>query len=83
MASAWAVEAFCEPGMKACGTDARRDAIVVGRQLGVVLLEHIQPLGSPLYCVVRSAQFGFPLPPAEGARARIGLVPRLVEPLGT
>ncbi len=68
--------------MEACGTDARRDALVVGRQLGVALLELVQPLGSPLYGVVGSAELVFPLPPAEGASARIGLVPGLVEPLG-
>src|ERR687897_2608669 len=68
--------------MKTCGTDARRDAIVVGRQFGVVLLEHVQPLGSPLYGVVSPAELVLPLPPAEGARACIGLVPALVEPLG-
>jgi hypothetical protein len=36
--SAWAAEALIEPGMESCGADARRDAIVIGRQLGVVLL---------------------------------------------
>jgi hypothetical protein len=55
LGSAWAAEAFCEPGMEACGTDAGGDAIVIGRQLGVVLLERVQPLGSPLYGVVRPA----------------------------
>src|SRR5918994_3348609 len=77
-----AAEAFCEASMQACGTDARRDAIVVGRQLGVVLLEHVQPLGSPPYGVVSPAEFLSPLPPAERARARIDLVAALVEPLG-
>src|SRR5215218_4066837 len=77
-----AAEAFCEAGMEACGTDARRDAIVVGRQLGVVLLEHVQPLGSPLYSIVRPVELVLPLPLPEGARACVGLVAHLVEPLG-
>src|SRR5918994_7039538 len=77
-----AAEAFREAGMQACGTDARRDAIVVGRQLGVVLLEHVQPLGSPLYGIVRPVELVLPLPLPEGARGRIGLVAHLVEPLG-
>src|SRR5829696_692503 len=69
--------------MESCGADARRDAIVIGRQLGVALLEHVQPLGSPLYGVVRSVELVLPLPPLEGARrSRIGLVEPLVEPLG-
>src|SRR5215218_4111351 len=76
----WAAEAFCEAGMEACGTDARRDAIVVGRQLGVVLLEHVQPLSSPLYCIVRPVELVLPLP--KGARVCVGLVAHLVEPLG-
>src|SRR5215208_8007842 len=78
--SAWAAEALSEPGMESCGADARRDAIVIGRQLGVALLEHVQPLGSPLYGVVRSVELVLPLPNA--ARSRIGLVEPLVEPLG-
>src|SRR5829696_1089139 len=76
----WAAEAFCEAGMEACGTDARRDAIVVGRQLGVVLLEHVQPLGSPLYSIVRPVELVLPLPLPEGARACVGLVAHLEEP---
>ena len=48
--------------MEACGTDAGRDAIVVGRQLGVVLLEHVQPLGSPIYGIVSPAELVLPLP---------------------
>src|SRR5918993_711123 len=69
--------------MESCGADARRDAIVIGRQLGVSLLEHVQPLSSPLYGVVRSVEFVPPLPPLEGARrSRIGFVEPLVEPLG-
>lgn len=68
--------------MEACGTYARRDAIVVGRQLGVVLLEHVQPLGSPLYGVVSPVELVVPLPLPEGVRGRIGLVAHLVEPLG-
>ena len=68
--------------MKPRGTDARRDAIVVGRQLGVVLLEHVQPLGSPLYGVVSSVELVVPLPLPEGVRGRIGFVAHLVEPLG-
>src|SRR5215203_4558437 len=76
----WAAEAFCEAGMEACGTDARRDAIVVGRQLGVVLLEHVQPLGSPLYGVVCPAELVLPLP--KVARSCIGLVTHLVKSLG-
>jgi hypothetical protein len=47
--------------MEARGTDAGRDAIVVGRQLGVVLLEHVQPLGSPLYGIVSAAELVVPL----------------------
>src|SRR5919107_5832321 len=78
----WAAEAFCEAGMEACGTDARRDAIVIGRQLGVALLEHVQPLRSTLYGVVRPAELVLPLPAPEGARGRIGLGAHLVEPLG-
>src|SRR5829696_7897175 len=58
--------------MKSCGTDAGRDAIAVGRQLRVVLLEHVQPLGSPLYSVIRTAQLVLPLPPCEGAGAPLG-----------
>src|SRR5215212_7859996 len=68
--------------MKSCGTDAGRDAIAVGRQLRVVLLEHVQPLGSPLYSVIRTAQLVLPLPPCEGAGARLGLVAHPVDPLG-
>src|SRR5215217_5872106 len=78
----WASEAFCEAGMKPRGTDARRDAIVVGRQLGVVLLEHVQPLGSPLYGIVSAAELVLPLLLPEGARGRLGLLAHLVEPLG-
>jgi hypothetical protein len=55
LCSAYVAEAFCEPGMQAGRTDSGRDAIVVGRQLGVVLLEHVQPLGGPLNGVVRPA----------------------------
>src|SRR5919112_401906 len=68
--------------MKPRGTDARRDAIVVGRQLGVVLLEHVQPLGSPLYGIVSAAELVLPLLLPEGARGRLGLLAHLVEPLG-
>src|SRR5215210_3558633 len=68
--------------MEARGTDAGRDAIVVGRQLGVVLLEHVQPLGSPLYGIVSAAELVVPLSALEGARACVGLVAHLVEPLG-
>src|SRR5215217_7876313 len=78
----WASEAFCEASMKPRSTDARRDAIVVGRQLGVVLLEHVQPLGSPLYGIVSAAELVVPLSALEGARACVGLVAHLVEPLG-
>src|SRR5215212_4206148 len=78
----WASEAFCKAGMKPRGTDARRDAIVVGRQLGVVLLEHVQPLGSPLYGIVSAAELVLPLLLPEGARGRLGLLAHLVEPLG-
>src|ERR687893_822728 len=77
-----AAEAFCEAGMQARGTDARRDAIVVGRQLGVVLLEHVQPLGSPIYGIVSAAELVPPLLAPQGVRGRIGLVMHLVEPLG-
>ena len=69
--------------MKPCGIDARRDAIVIGRQLGVVLLEHVQPLGSPLYGIMGPAELVPPLLAPQGARGRIGLVMlHLVEPLG-
>ena len=83
MCLGWAAEAFREASMKPCGIDARRDAIVIGRQLGVVLLEHVQPLGSPLYGIMGPAELVPPLLAPQGARGRIGLVMlHLVEPLG-
>src|SRR5215207_5680867 len=82
LGSAQAAETLLEASVEAGGADAGRDTIAVGRQLGVVLLEHVQPLGGPLYGVVRPAQLILPLFPREGARTRLGLVAHAVEPLG-
>ena len=73
-------EAFGESGVEAGGADAGGDAVAVGRKLGVVLLEHVQPLGGPLYGVVGPTQLVLPLPIAECFGTRI--IARTVEPLG-
>src|SRR5215217_9001621 len=82
LGSAQAAETLLEASVEAGGTDAGRDTVAVSRQLGVVLLEHVQPLGGPLYGIVRPAELVLPLPPREGARTRPGLIAAAVQPLG-
>src|ERR687893_2466297 len=82
MCSARAAEALREPGLKAGDAEAGRETIAVGRQLGVVLLEYVQPPGGPLYGFVRTVQLFLPLSLLRGTRDRLGLVPYQVDPLG-
>lgn len=80
--AAKAFPALGEFGLEAGEAEANREAIAVGRQPRVVMLEQVQPLGGPLNGVVRATQLVLPPPRLKNTRALSGFVSQPMDPLG-